>query len=314
MITLKERFSPYIMDPVFVAGIYHLYRQLYAGPYGKQLFYMTSGNSVGYFKYGGHIPWDDDLDLGFYDRSSQPFGDYLNFLESALKQGFLVNFYLRDSTVASENWWENKKMFSLALEHTGDNIMSCIRLREFLTSSAKDFYFANITYNPDNWFKLLKEVSANTNTDTKVNNSTDTIHGVYYWDYAKRHIVTPWIDVMVFLPSNDFLLESHFQPNNMRQPSLSSKWYVQSPFHQDTFGLVSGNFPIDLRVATIKFYKGCLDFNKFYRNETLYCHILSHYRLQHEYNDAELIEIEEIVREFNQKLLYTLQLFSPRKI
>jgi len=291
---MKLSISDYVLDASHVAGLYYLYQKLTASAFREQIFYITSGNALGLIKYGAHLPWDDDLDLGF--KTDHNMKSYLSFLEWALTMGYVVNFFLRDSNNVksdSNEWYQEKKLYSLVLEHCTAQVQSTVcnsmtpsELEDVIATRPGDFFFANITFNEKVWQNLLEKVGGKS----------------YFWE--GKYLVTPWIDFFPYYQDENGRLQSRFQPYPKSQPSLSATWKKNS-----VYSLVIYT-PLDLIPQTTKFYHGTLDFNCLYKKETLYCHLLDNDILHLEYNEEELDEVQQLVDKYSSKVQQILTIYQ----
>ena len=276
---LFEIIKPHLIDERFIAGLYLLYSKLTRLKYSENIFYITSGNALGYFKYGCHLPWDDDLDLGF--KSDSSFDNYLNFFETCLRENFIVNVYLKSEKPDTGKWYEDKHLYHLVLDNplsnkqnANPNSISVNELRSIVKTDPSRFFFGNVTFKLETWQNILKEIDE-LNLPNINQKPLD-----YYW--AGKYQITPWIDFLLFFENRESgSLVSHFHPYPKQQPSLSNQLTCHRLYSTENelkqySSLIKVKIPQNLFHETVKFYFGCYDFNTFFNQETIYCHILPH--------------------------------------
>lgn len=76
--------------PLHIAVAYRIFQKLTM--FTQNLFLIPSGNTLGLLKHGGHLPWDDDVDLGFVFQDKQELVDFVNTVLGSTRLQCFANF------------------------------------------------------------------------------------------------------------------------------------------------------------------------------------------------------------------------------
>ncbi|QKF93500.1 hypothetical protein QKU48_gp0042 [Fadolivirus algeromassiliense] len=262
-------------NPIFIATLWKLYHFLYErSRYSKNLFWGVCGNTVGYFKYHGHIPWDDDIDIGFEINNN--FDEYVDFLIECIKNGFIINLHIKKEDNDKLNWYENNVIVNLVLDSytpTWSHIKES-EFRQMMINNPSKLFFANVTLNEQPWLRIAKQMGLNE---------------FYKWD--NKFTTTPWIDVAPYFKKNNQLIPN---VNDIREisPNLSTE------FEYHNFMTIPGKFPIDLLEGILQQYNSKRTWNNFMHWDTIYSHIKKT-KIIVDYNLEQ--ELHRFIRLFIQK-------------
>lgn len=272
-------------SPKYIATVWKMYK--YISEKSDKLFWIASGNTVGYYKYNGHIPWDDDIDIGFH--TDDYFSNYIDFLEICIKDRFIVNLHMKkDYNDNNTIWYENDKVVNLLLDSDKNNPpwnhIKVSELRKIMKNNPDRLYFGNITMKDSKWLKLSKKLE---------------IDELYRW--TGNHLVAPWIDIIPHCQKNNSLV-CHLKGLNA---DLSTEF-----IYKDFLG-VQGKFPINLLDAILYQYNEKRSFDNFITWDTIYSHI-KNTKMIFQYNQYPelLIFIKEYIKKYNQELLKYMDMIS----
>ena len=269
-------------NPIYIATVWKLYKFLYEkSKYGHRLFWASCGNTVGYFKYHGHIPWDDDIDIAF--EVNDDLNDYIDFLIECIKNGFIVNLQMKRESNDKLNWYENNKIVNLILDRPTIPSWSHIQETDFrclMKNDPSKLYFANVTLKENNWVKIANNLG---------------FKKLYRWN--DNIITTPWIDVVPYFKKDDKYI-SHVNDIHKLIPDLSAKCDYYD------FLTVPGRFPINLLEGLLQQYNENRSFNNFMHWETIYSHVKKTKIIIHYDKEQELLKfVRTYVNKYNQQLI-----------
>ena len=127
--------------------------------YADKLFWIPSGNTVGFYKYNGHIPWDDDIDIGFQIEDS--FEDYITFLINCIKGGFNVNLHIIVDENKVAEWYDNNKVVNLVLNNKNPSWEHIKEsdFRELMRVNPSKLCFGNVTLTEHAWKKICGPIN-----------------------------------------------------------------------------------------------------------------------------------------------------------
>ena len=268
-------------NPVFIGTTWKLYKYLQEeSKYKNKLFWIASGNTVGFFKYHGHIPWDDDIDIGFEIHNH---GEYIDFLIECINKGFVVNLHLRRENNDKLNWYENDNIVNLILNNTENPSWPHIKENEFRQLIREDptkLYFGSITILEYQWKKIAERLK---------------FDNIYSWN--KISITTPWVDVVPYLIKNN----KYIPMTNDNQKIISD---LSTTVEYHDFLSISGKFPVNLLDGILHQYNEDRSFNNFIHWDAVYSHIKKN-KIIIEYDKEK--ELHKFIRAFiikyNDKLL-----------
>ena len=276
-------------NPIFIASIWKLYKYLYeTSKHRDNLFWITCGNTAGYFKYNGHIPWDDDIDIGFQIINN--YDDYIAFLIECINKGLIVNLHFEKKEDPTINWYENDKVINLILENKPNPSWNFIKENEFrkiLKTNPSKFHFASITINEYSWKKIA--------TRFEFNNS-------YMWD--SKSIVTPWIDIIPYFTKNNELI-SNVNDLKKKAPTLSTT------FEYYDFLTIPGKFPVNLLQGLLIQYNENRSYLNFLSWDTIFSHVKKNKVIMQYKSNYELQKfIRSFIIKYNDNLLYYMDQLS----
>ena len=270
-------------SPVFTGTLWKLYKYLDEHvKYADNLIWIPSGNTIGYLKYNGHIPWDDDIDIGF--KVTNNYDVYISFLLECIKKGLIVNLHITKVDNDDLNWYENDIVVNLIPDNVANPSWSFMKeadFRNILKNNPSKFHFASVTINEYKWKKICTRLDF-----------TDT----YMWN--SKSVVTPWIDVIPFI-----------KKDNKYVPQLSDKKNptpdLVGEVEHHRYLTVPGRFPINLLPSILSQYNSNRTFINFMHWDTIYSHIKSN-KVVIDYNKEP--ELHKFVRAFitryNEALIY----------
>ncbi len=267
-------------NPKYIATIWKLYKYLHEkNKYSKYLFWMSSGNTVGWYKYNkSHIPWDDDIDIGFEVNGS--YDEYINFLISCIHDGFIVNLHVRKVDDYKGNWYDNDSVVNLLLDSDGNppwNHMKESTFRNLMKTNPSKLLFGNITLREECWLKIAKKLH---------------LDELYKWD--GDYLTTPWLDVFPYV-KKDNKYTCSFSGVNM---DLSTE------FSYHDFLTVPGRFPNNLLDAILYQYNEKRSFENFITWDTIYSHVKKTKMIFQYKEYPELLKfVKAYIKKYNQYLL-----------
>lgn len=221
--SLKSILANVTVCPIHVAICYKILEAV--SLLTSQLIYIPSGNSLGLLKYNGHIPWDDDVDVGFASNDTS-FADFFNFIEQILQTGlFVCRVHTRlDTSYTDSNWTLNSKLETLNQDLT---------FAEFKKRTLEKTYFINVCFKENVRCKILS-------------NFESTEYETIYWADS-NNVVVPWIDIFPFQRSVNSL-KSHLIP----MPILSTRTLPRILFNK-----IPINVPANMMECLLNHYKNC---------------------------------------------------------
>lgn len=268
-------------NPIFIATLWKLYKYLHeTSKYSNNLFWITCGNTAGYFKYNGHIPWDDDIDIGF--KITNNYDDYIAFLIECINCGLIVNLHLKKKDDDKINWYENDTVVNLILDSRQTPTWNHIRENEFrklIKTNPSKFHFASVTIHEYYWKKIANNFE---------------LDNMYFW--GGKSIVTPWIDVIPYFNQNNVLVPGI---NDLRKKSPNLSTTLE---HYD-FLTVPGKFPIDLLQGLLIQYNENRSYVNFLHWDTIFSHVKQN-KIVMQYNSNP--ELHKFIRTFITKYNDTL--------
>lgn len=276
-------------NPVYVATIWKLYKCIYEkNKLSGKLFWISCGNTAGYFKYHGHIPWDDDIDIGF--EIDNVIDDYVDFLVECIKGGFNVNLQMKKENNDKLNWYENKKVVNLILDQKNTPAWNHIKVTDFKKLISDDYtqlHFANVTLREGSWIKIAKKFN---------------VENLCKWN--NKFLITPWIDVVPHFKKND-----HYSCNvvslNTIIPDLSTS------FDYHSFLTIPGKFPKNILDVLLHQYNGGRSFANFLHWDTIYSHAKNIKTVLHYNDEPELLKFIRIfISNYNCYLLEIMEQIS----
>jgi len=278
-------------NPIYIATVWKLYKYLYEkSKYGKKLFWIPSGNSIGYHKYqGSHIPWDDDIDIGF-ELDNANHKEYIDFLIESMKRGFIVNLHFKRVEDDKLDWYENEMSVNLIFDQDRKPSWNHIRESEFrklMIDNPSKFYFGNVTLREDCFLKIAKKLG---------------LEEFYKWD--NKYLTTPWVDIITYTKQKDrFVCQLKDKKN--KTPTLSTE------FKYGDFLTVPGRFPVDLVQGILHQYNEDRSFENFIGWDTIYSHIKNTKKIFHYANELELQKfVRAYIKKYNEHLLYYMSKIS----
>jgi hypothetical protein len=271
-------------NPLFTGTLWKLYKFLYEKvTHSDKLFWIPSGNSVGFLKYNGHIPWDDDIDIGF-QIDNNDFNTYITFLVNSIKKGFIVNLHMmKDENMVDIDWYNNDEVVNLVLntENPSWNHIKETDLRELMRTDPSKLHFGNITLKESVWKNICSKFN---------------FQDAYKW--TNKYLVTPWIDIIPFI-KKDNKFYSHVNDLKKSSPPLSIE------FDYFNFHTVPGKWPKDLVDCILYQYNEERSYINFLHWDTIYSHVKKN-RIILDYNVEP--ELHKFVRAFSNK--YNEELLS----
>mgnify|MGYP005845015077 CR=1 FL=1 len=198
----------FITDPSYVAVFHSMLRYLVKYRNGNNLFMFDSGNSLGYYRYNGHLPWDDDVDLAMKFDNYQ---ELRNFLIDCIKNGFIVGLYR----------WNNKKWsYDKELHADVDYINN--NLEDDFTNESMEIrnLFIYIRYNTKYYYRMARDLNLKTYYRQDINNST-----------------IPWLDIFPYIKDP--------QSDKYKQAGLIDKSYSNNI--DDKFKIIN-YFGLELKI------------------------------------------------------------------
>lgn len=251
---LNNKLAQFVLDssynPIFIATSWKLYKYLYETVnYTQNLFWITCGNTAGYFKYNGHIPWDDDIDIGF--RITNNFDEYIAFLMECISKGLIVNLHFKKDKKSNLKWYDNDMIINLIHDNVPNPNWKFIKetdFRNIINANSTHFYFASITIDQIPWRKIANKHG---------------FSGTYMWD--SESIVTPWIDIIPYIKKDNILVPH--SDLKMTSPNLS----INLEYY--TFLTVPGKFPVDLLQGLLIQYNENRSYLNFLNWDTIFSHI-----------------------------------------
>ena len=275
-------------NPIFVATMWKLYKYLHeTSKQSGNLFWITCGNTAGYFKYNGHIPWDDDIDIGFVVDN---YDDYISFLIESINKGLIVNLHFEKEENPTINWYENDEVKNLILDNKPNPSWNFIRESEFrkiIRANPSKFHFASVTINEYFWKKIAAKFEFNDS---------------YMWN--SKSIVTPWIDIIPYFKKDNELIPG-INDLKKKSPNLSTT------FEYYDFLTIPGKFPVDLLQGLLIQYNGNRSFLNFLNWDTIFSHVkknkvIMHYKSNHELHKF----IRSYITKYNDEILYYMEQIS----
>lgn len=270
-------------EPLYIATIWKMYKYLYENSkFGQKLFWISCGNTIGLLKYNGHIPWDDDIDIGF--EIDNGFNEYIDFLIECIKIGFIVNLNFKKQHGKELSWYNNVASINLIFDHDKTPIWEHMRemdFRKLMNKNPNDFYFANITLREECWLKIAARFN---------------MKEIYKWN--GEHITTPWMDVIPHVKKNN-QYHCHLIDPTKNIPHLSTK------FDYHNFLTVPGKFPVNLMQVILNQYNEDRSYINFKYWDTIYSHVKNTQIILHYDNNHELHKFVRVyIDKFNEALLY----------
>ena len=162
-----------------------------------KLFYMASGNSLGLLKYGGQLPWDDDIDVGFASSCSN-FSDFFDFVKKVLREN--TDFFVMVNMTVDGNEVFQKLGYDISFE-------------EFEKTKLQSVNFVNFSIDLEKLQSLHK---------------LEPTAQKYIWKTGQP--VIPWVDVFPFQNLKNNNLISH----NPLTPSLTAPFIPRQIFNRLT--------------------------------------------------------------------------------
>ena len=239
-------------NPLFTGTLWKLYKFLYEKiEHSDKLFWIPSGNSVGFLKYNGHIPWDDDIDIGFQINEDNDFDTYITFLVNCIKKGFIVNLHMMKDENSKVDWYNNDTVLNLVLDNSNISWPHIKEsdFRNLMKSNPNKLHFGNVTLKESVW----------TNICNKFN-----FQNTYKWD--NKYLVTPWIDIIPFVKKEDKLY-SHVNDLKGSSPPISCE------FDHFKFHSIPGKWPKDLVECILYQYNAKRSYINFLHWDTIYSHV-----------------------------------------
>jgi len=291
--TINNDLALFVLDstynPIFIASVWKLYKYLYeTSKLRDNLFWITCGNTAGYFKYNGHIPWDDDIDIGFQIINN--YDDYISFLIECINKGLIVNLHFEKKEDPTINWYENDTVINLILDSKPNPSWNFIKESEFrkiIKTNPSKFHFASITINEYPWKKIA--------TRFEFNNS-------YMWD--GKSIVTPWIDIIPYFTKNNELI-SNVNDLKKKAPTLSTT------FEYYDFLTIPGKFPVNLLQGLLIQYNENRSYLNFLSWDTIFSHVKKNKVIMQYKSNYELQKfIRSFIIKYNDNLLYYMDQIS----
>lgn len=256
---LKEypQFIEAVYDVRFISGIYTLYDFIInnCSDYREKLIAIPSGNTVGFKKYFGHFPWDDDLDVGFTIENEKDFAkDVCGFIEKCLsfKQLNVYAHVKKNISIYPQDWTTNSSLINIVKENNSlnSNKMSLSEFSNRLCDNKEYLYFINVSFNAVYWEQLYEQkFKLKKSCAMKWKNTTTT--------------VSPWIDLFPLI--TDETNEQYWKSFQIHMPPLTKKSIKFNIFSHNSF-----NFPINLFSAIDLHY----DLNEKKNNDQVYSHVL----------------------------------------
>lgn len=270
-------------NPVFTGTLWKLLKYVDENiKHADHLFWIPSGNTIGYLKYNGHIPWDDDIDIGF--KIINNYDIYVSFLIECIKKGLIVNLHIKKVDNNNLNWYENDTVVNLIFDHVANpswNFMKESDFRNLLKSTPNKFHFASVTLHEFHWKKICTKLD---------------FTGAYMWN--SKSIVTPWIDVIPFIKKDNKYVPQ-VTDNKNPTPDIS----LEMEHHR--FLCVPGRYPNNLLSAILSQYNEGRTFINFLHWDTIYSHVKNN-KVIIDYNKEP--ELHKFVRayviKYNEALLY----------
>lgn len=272
-------------NPVFTGTTWKIYKYLdETSKYKDNLMWIPSGNTIGFFKYNGHIPWDDDIDIGFKIHNN--FDDYVTFLVECIKKGFIVNLHMMGNKDEKLNWYENDVVANLILDSTTSPSWSHIKesdFRKLLKTNPNKFHFGSVTIKEHLWAKICKKLDF-----------TDT----YLW--STKSIVTPWVDVIPYIKKDNKYI-SNINDNQKSSMDMT----IDFEFYK--FLGVPGKFPTNLLTGILHQYNENRSYLNFMHWDTIYSHVKK-IKVIIDYNkEPELHKfVRAYVSKYNEELLLNM--------
>ena len=268
-------------NPVFIATLWKLYKYLYQTVnYTQNLFWITCGNTAGYVKYHGHIPWDDDIDIGF--RITNNFDEYIAFLMECISRGLIVNLHFKKNMKSDLEWYDNETTINLIPNNVPRPEWKFIReadFRKIINTSPTIFYFASITINQISWIKIANKHGFN---------------NPYKWD--SESFVTPWIDIIPYIKTGNVLIPHSELKKTSPNLSINLEYY--------TFLTVPGKFPVDLLQGLLIQYNENRSFLNFLNWDTIFSHIKTDKLVMKYEENQELHKfIKAFITRYNDNLI-----------
>ncbi|MCJ7637264.1 MAG: hypothetical protein MUO21_07210, partial [Nitrososphaeraceae archaeon] len=268
-------------NPKYIATIWKLYKYLYEkNKHGKKIFWMSSGNTVGYYKYNGQICWDDDIDLGFEVDDPNTFSNYIDFFVECLKDGFIVNLHMKKVDTEEIPWYENDQVVNLLLDSDRNPPWNHIKVTDFknlMKTNPSKLLFGNVTLREECWLKIAKKLN---------------LDELYRWE--GNYLTTPWIDVIPHIKKDNKYI-CHLK-------GLNADLSTEFVYHD--FLTVPGKFPVNLLEAILYQYNEKRSFENFLEWDTIYSHVKKT-KMIFRYNEyPELAKfVKEYTKKFNEMLL-----------
>lgn len=279
-------------SPVFTGTLWKLYKYLNeTSKYSNNFIWIPSGNSIGFLKYNGHIPWDDDIDIGF--QINDNFDTYITFLIECINKGFIVNLHITKVDDDTINWYDNDKTVNLILDSRSDPNWSFIKVNDFrnmLKEHPSRFHFASVTLQEIYWKKICNRFDFNP----------------YMWN--GQSVVTPWIDIIPFIKNDDMFI-SHINDLKKSTPPISTSLEYYN------FLTVPIKFPKDLLPAILQQYNAKRSYINFIHWDTIYSHVKKN-KIILDYNiEPELHKfIRAYANKYNDSLLYFMNQISYNEL
>ena len=276
-------------NPIYIATVWKLYKYLHeTSKYSDNLFWITSGNSAGFFKYGGHIPWDDDIDIGF--KINNNFDTYIAFLMECIKCNLIVNLHLKKDINSTANWYDNSTVVNLVLDSRPNPSWNFIKETEFrnlIKENPSKLYFANVTITEFVWKKMINKMG---------------FENAYMWN--NKTYATPWIDIIPHIQKNNRLIP-HFNDNINTLPSFSTD------FEFYDFLTVPGKFPLDLLQGLLIQYNEKRSYLNFLHWDSIFSHVKkTKIIINYKKNPTLHKFIKIFITKYNNELLYYINKIS----
>jgi hypothetical protein len=290
----------YFTDPTFISLYYFMWDSISIIRHHECLFLGCTGNSLGYYRYKTHLPWDDDIDLyGAFENYNQ----LIEFMTSAINSDFIITFVLLDLTLTTKYKY---KYIEATIEYITNQMVKDFKnkkiefftikfkeniLRQYIFKSGLYQYYNNTGQLILPWIDIFPAIK----------DSNTNIYQSPYWHDKKTWYITKYennftdvefcgIKTKIFKNLDLKLLQTYFKTSDITQKNIiHDNLYI----YNHLVGVKMHDTPI---LTPMKIYKTNFDN---INDINVYNDIINFINIYSKYNDYTIKECVKIFKNFN---------------